>query len=682
MKRTLLLIVLFLSFTMARAISSQQKFDSVMTIMKDHSLPLIERYYMTGDIAVFSHPQKIEILRSLIPEAREYEDKAVITRLYAIVAYFLVRMEEMVTAKNYIDSAFVYKDQFDNNAITGILYYANGAYYHDMNDVKQAHENYYESVKCFKKLSTPPSLLVSVYFNLSQIYELWRDEERLSEMVNEMKEVPNYSAEEYLIYDLASANLFYLQAVKYEQTALLDSAIKYNLLSIDQYHKFTEEEKIISNTQLSQNYIGLAKAYLKKGDLGKAQESLDAAKKLFGPNRRLLLMDWNIVKADYLIAVKEYDAAEQLLIQSDELLGVLKEEQQIDYYHFYIDIYEKLGYVYETKRKYDKALEYEKRALEYRKLCFSKENVTIINDLRTQYNVDQKERIVNQLTLLSARRMNIIILTVAILVLCIVLIVQVIVRSRISRRANENKLKIEQMKRKESELEIELYKSRQEEKEREFVMMQNERQQYRMLSYLEGLEAACKRLSKELHDSISNELLALKMQMVKHGDSTGIVNRLEQIYAQVRAVSHNLIPPVFQHALFTEVLADYVYQWNELSTTQLILTFDPDDESWDQLPEEVSLGLYRIVQEAVGNALKYARATEIHIAFGWTIDVISLVIQDNGKGFDANRPTKGIGLQIINDRVESLHGQASIQTAPGEGTRIEIVIKAPDKNDQ
>lgn len=75
------------------------QYDSVMNLMKDKKIPFIERYYMTGDIENLSREHQIAVLKQLIPEAKEVEDKAVITRLYSIIAKFETNCGHMHEAK-------------------------------------------------------------------------------------------------------------------------------------------------------------------------------------------------------------------------------------------------------------------------------------------------------------------------------------------------------------------------------------------------------------------------------------------------------------------------------------------------------------------------------------------------------------------------------------------------------
>ena len=136
--KKLLSVFLFL-FCYVVAVNAQDdtvQYDSIMNLMKDKTIPLMERYYMTGDIAYLSREHQIAVLKQLIPEAKEVEDKAVVTRLYSIVAMFENQLGDMAEAKNYLDSAFMNKGKFENNNIAGMMHYIAGIYYSDKNQNK------------------------------------------------------------------------------------------------------------------------------------------------------------------------------------------------------------------------------------------------------------------------------------------------------------------------------------------------------------------------------------------------------------------------------------------------------------------------------------------------------------------------------------------------------------------
>jgi two-component system sensor histidine kinase UhpB len=84
--------------------------------------------------------------------------------------------------------------------------------------------------------------------------------------------------------------------------------------------------------------------------------------------------------------------------------------------------------------------------------------------------------------------------------------------------------------------------------------------------------------------------------------------------------------------------------------------------------------VFRIVQEQMNNVLKHSRATEAEIKLTVTRDALSIVITDNGIGFDPKKRGKGIGLMNITSRAEVHHGSVEVNSSPGNGCIIKISI--------
>jgi signal transduction histidine kinase len=86
--------------------------------------------------------------------------------------------------------------------------------------------------------------------------------------------------------------------------------------------------------------------------------------------------------------------------------------------------------------------------------------------------------------------------------------------------------------------------------------------------------------------------------------------------------------------------------------------------------------LYRIVQEALSNVIKYAQSSEVNVQLLGNADQVTLLIQDDGKGFDVSElpKSKGNGLNNIRERVTILNGSLEIFSHPGEGTSINVKI--------
>jgi signal transduction histidine kinase len=98
------------------------------------------------------------------------------------------------------------------------------------------------------------------------------------------------------------------------------------------------------------------------------------------------------------------------------------------------------------------------------------------------------------------------------------------------------------------------------------------------------------------------------------------------------------------------------------------------------VPTEIRHDLFLAFKEALTNVLKHAQATEVHIEVFNSGARVDIIIDDNGRGFDANRECPGAGgngLSNMNKRMEGLGGQLEIVTAPGHGTKVRLIVHVP-----
>ena len=672
--KKLLSVFLFL-FCYVVAVNAQDdpvQYDSIMNLMKDKTIPLMERYYMTGDIAYLSREHQIAVLKQLIPEAKEVEDKAVVTRLYSIVAMFENQLGDMAEAKNYLDSAFMNKGKFENNNIAGMMHYIAGIYYSDKNQMEKAHENYYQAADYFNRNAVKPAILTEIYYDLSIIYSMWQDDEGLNDLSEAMKDLPVDFPFQQILKLTIKAKYFYALYQNEHRMNLLDSVTKYNQEAFEVYTS-TENPYDVGYV-ISDNYLHQAVVYSEAGKIKEAEQCFETGKKLMNPKKIDANVSLSYVSGVIAYYQADYELAEQHLQDGLHELKKMNEEQEVDYYHSLIDFYTLLAKVYEKQELYNKALEAARNSLKYETRLFDKNSSKTIQKLRAQYSLDEKERVVKQLTAINEKNKWINILSVTLIVLALITIVLLLIRYRSRQRIHEGMLQIAKLKQQETELTVELQKAKLEEREREFQALVHEAQQRKVQYYLEGLEVERNRLAKELHDNVSNELLAIKMKIADGTSSRKeVLDTLQALQTEVRGISHDLMPPVFKYASLSEILQDYVYQRNQSGQTELTLVLEPE-EGFDHLSQKVALEIYRIVQEATGNALKHAQATHIKIILVREGNRIKLTIADNGKGFEQQTGKSGIGLVIIKERVENLKGVLTLSSVPGKGTDVIVEI--------
>jgi signal transduction histidine kinase len=96
-----------------------------------------------------------------------------------------------------------------------------------------------------------------------------------------------------------------------------------------------------------------------------------------------------------------------------------------------------------------------------------------------------------------------------------------------------------------------------------------------------------------------------------------------------------------------------------------------------RLARPVAEDLLRIVQQAVDNALKHARASSVHVEIAFNKKEVRLQIQDDGKGFDVRKARRGVGLIGMRERAQEIGGKFALNSKPGKGTRVEVTVPLP-----
>jgi signal transduction histidine kinase len=193
-----------------------------------------------------------------------------------------------------------------------------------------------------------------------------------------------------------------------------------------------------------------------------------------------------------------------------------------------------------------------------------------------------------------------------------------------------------------------------------------------------------KRISRDLHDDIGTKLSALKLLLssVKdkavrsdNSDLRALAQNAEQFISEVvgdlRQLLRNLSPSIleeFGYVVAIEGLA------NKINLTGLI-HFSLNVFGFKQrLQKDYELSLYRITQELINNVLKHAGANNIYLHVGLRDEKITIMIEDDGKGFDLSAHKEGYGIKNMETRAKLLSGKMLVESTPGKGTNVLIEI--------
>lgn len=215
------------------------------------------------------------------------------------------------------------------------------------------------------------------------------------------------------------------------------------------------------------------------------------------------------------------------------------------------------------------------------------------------------------------------------------------------------------------------------------VRLQASQAEVRSLSALTERE----RIARELHDGLAQALGIIYAQAKAAGeqlptptDPTGTALRAiagisAQAYEEVRQSIFGLRTMVARRLGLVPALAEYLHEFSEHTGVRVELIV-PD--RFPRLPLEVEAQLIRIVQEALTNVWRHARAPRAWVRFAVEDDRVQVMVEDDGIGFDGTRApsadVRRFGLEAMRERAESIGGRLQIESAPGRGTRVSLTL--------
>ena len=209
---------------------------------------------------------------------------------------------------------------------------------------------------------------------------------------------------------------------------------------------------------------------------------------------------------------------------------------------------------------------------------------------------------------------------------------------------------------------------------------------------LASQEQERQRIAAELHDSLGQSLLIIKNRIALAqsdiDERETVEEQLDELsqsaasaIEECREIAYNLRPYQISRFGLSKTLFGIFMRINEVTTIHATAEIDSIDEL---LTDEAQINIYRIVQECVNNIIKHSKATEAMLFIKSEADEITLLIQDNGRGFPVQKPVEnpnevkrgGFGLIGIAERVKMLGGNYTIDSTPENGTSIRIKLKA------
>lgn len=221
---------------------------------------------------------------------------------------------------------------------------------------------------------------------------------------------------------------------------------------------------------------------------------------------------------------------------------------------------------------------------------------------------------------------------------------------------------------------------------RKLDAQKREEQRLRFSEVVQAQEEERTRIARDLHDGLGHLMAAIKLNTsaieVSDEQNQKILGQASEIIDQaskeVRQISHRLMPQSLSDLGLAASIRELATRLNESGKIRV----EVKGKGEVSVEKQMAIGIYRIVQEVLNNALKHAEASLFTIRYGVENNEFILIFTDNGKGFEVEKMENsfGIGWKNIRSRVELLNGHLELKSKPGAGTIVEVTIPFPSNN--
>ncbi len=555
-----------------------------------------------------------------------------------------------------------------------------GVYYSQKGQYNKAREQQLIALKIGKNINDP-LLMAKAYQRLGVIYKFLGDFEISMDYFFKSRDLSyqNKDTVTGVMADLAIGQNYwrlkkYKEALKQVEKAekiALENKLTSDVLSpvylekgnmllmfgkLDESLKvYKKVEKLINETVhlegIAALYSNIGAIYFYKNDFNKAisyyRKSLKLAEE-YEDKVAIGIAKMNLGEAYY--NINQFQKSEKALKESLVLFKHLKDK---------LNLVDNYNYLYELETKRNnakKALAYFKMKSIYRDSIINENNLNKISSLEVKYKTAEKENKITaqnlelqtqKATIASQRNTQLLLIGgLGFLVLGGLLFY------------NRNKAKQKQK----------LQQAILEEKERGFEAV------------VRASEDERKRISKDLHDGIGQEMAALKMAINHVKEKEKDLNQkkaLDDIYEncsksadEIRNISHQMMPRTLLESGLVEALNDLLKTSFLYSEIEFKFDYFNVEQRFD---ERIEISLYRVAQELITNVVKHSKATEVNVMLYKQNEELIFFLEDNGVGMK-NENKKGHGVLNIKNRIDMIKGSINYEPSPNSGTTARIII--------
>lgn len=225
---------------------------------------------------------------------------------------------------------------------------------------------------------------------------------------------------------------------------------------------------------------------------------------------------------------------------------------------------------------------------------------------------------------------------------------------------------------------------------REKLAVANQRlREYALLIENQATLQERNRIAREIHDSVGHSLTAQSIQLENVAMQINVnleqakqhLDKARQLGKEALQNVRNSVATLRKNPLqgksLTDALINLIQDFEKTTGTKVV----SEIYLQSSLPDEISTALYRVVQEALTNVSKHGYAERVKLDLREKITHISLLLEDNGQGFDPNENTTGFGLRGMRERVETFGGRFKLSSQPDRGCKIQVEIPLSVQHD-
>lgn len=646
MKNTRIYSVLLLFLFSNASFGQNAEIDSLKRVVDSTSPDTLKLKALSDLNWIFSEKDATLSKKYALDElklAQKIDDKKWISQAYNDIGIAFYKMNKPDSALVYYSKSFEIRKQINNKALMGAILSKIGLIYQDLGNYNKALQIQFQALKLFEETGNERYMAMTLN-NISIAYDKLKNFDKEIEYLEKAIQIHLKNKNEYYIGhcygNLASA---------YSSKGDLKTANEYLIKALDIFKKFEDK----ANEAAVLNSIGKNKRVEHKFDeaLAHYKKAYDIAididdqmgKSLYAHNISCILTD-----------TKHYKEAEKYS------LDVLAQTKNNNHSQLVLT-YRQLATIYGFLNNGQLVKFYMDKYADLKDTIFSKESASQIAEMEVKYQTEKKDmELVKQnseiiITKAEVERKNMITYgLLALIGLILVLSYLLYNRYKLKQRALLQKEMLHQ-------------------------------QELRAKAIIEAEEKERMRIARDLHDGIGQTLSAAKLNLsglesklqLKDQETEAIlknaIDLVDDSVKEVRAVSHAMMPNALLKSGLVAAIREFVNKLSTIEKLKIDLEITGLNERLEQSTETV---LFRVLQELVSNIIKHAKANHITIQIIKHEHELTVMIEDNGVGFDAKKVNEfeGIGLKNIISRIDFLKGTVNFDSNIGRGTTVTIEV--------